>query len=365
MSEKDSRGKGANLEEPRPGAQRREPVFSDFDEEDAFEESDRDRDYASAYETEEPEEDDYDPDADYDEETDWQPLAPGQEQGASGQAGRSDGNPWDMQSAGTAEQDDEPLKPVPRVSREADEPAAGEPVADEYDDEEDWIEEDYDELEAQEEYREEDGHGWPVGLIIVAVVALVLLAAGGYGVVQQRAATQGEIRELQAALAIAASPAEVAQTREALQAMEQVNARQLASIEALTLENRRLTDTVAGLEDQLAAQQAAPATAPAAKSAPKPKPAPRSAAVKPAATAAAGGDWFVNFSSYGQRAVAEKWLGKIKPSAGKAEVQPVTSNGKTLYRLRIVGLADRSQAEKVAAQLQDAHGLPKLWVGTE
>ncbi len=62
MNEKDPRGKGANPEEPGPGAKRREPVFSDFDDDEAFEELDRDRDFASAYEAEDPEEDDdYDP----------------------------------------------------------------------------------------------------------------------------------------------------------------------------------------------------------------------------------------------------------------------------------------------------------------
>ena len=366
MNEKDSRGKGANPEEPGPGAKRREPVFSDFDDDEAFEELDRDRDFASAYEAEDPEEDDdYDPDEDdeYDEDADWQPLAP--EVPDSGEAVRSGGNPWDAPSADAIDEDDEPLKPVPRVSREVEDP-----VADEYDDEEEWDEEEYEEPEVQQEYPDEGAHGWPVGLIIVAVVALVLLAAGGYGVVQQRAATQGEIRELQAALATAASPAEVAQTREALQAMEEDLDRQLATIETLTLENRRLTDTVAGLESQLAAQQAAAATTQAApKPAPKPKPAakpapkpaPKPAAAKPAAT----GDWFVNFSSYSQRSAAESWLAKIKPAAGKAVIQPVTSNGATLYRVRVIGLADRGQAEKVAAQLQAAHGLPKLWVGSE
>lgn len=367
MNEKDSRGKGANPEEPGPGAQRREPVFSDFDDDEAFEELDRDRDFASAYEAEDPEEeDDYDLDEDdeydeYDEDTDWQPLTPAVQ--GNIESGRSGGNPWDVPPADTIDEDDEPLKPVPRVSREGE---AQEPVSDEYDDDEDWDEEEYEQPEAQQEYQDEGGQGWPVGLIIVAVVALALLAAGGYGVVQQRAATQAEIRDLQAALATAASPAEVAQTREALEAMEQDLDRQLATIETLTLENRRLTDTVAGLESQLAAQKSAAATKQAAPTpaAPKAKPAAKPAPPKPAAVTAKG-DWFVNFSSYSQRSAAESWLAKIKPGAGKAVIQPVTSNGATLYRLRVVGLADRSQAEKVAAQLQAAHGLPKLWVGTE
>ena len=370
MNEQDSRDKGPKSDPTRDATTRREPVFSDFDDDEAYEESDRDRDFASAYEVEEPEEDEYDyePEDDdgSDEDMDWQPLAPAQGI-AEAAAGRPSGNPWDVPQA---DEDDEPLKPVPRRTQEPDE------AADDDYEEEDWDEEEYG-PEEQQAYQDEERHGWPLGLIVVAVVALVLLAAGGYGVVQQRAATQDEIRQLQAALATAASPAEVSQTREVLQEMEQANARLLASIEALTLENRRLQDTVAGLETQLAAQQPTaapvePKPSPPPKSAAKPKPAatPKPAstpkpAARPATGSATGGEWFVNFSSYGQRAAAENWVTKIKPSAGKAVVQPTTSAGKTLYRVRVVGLASRAEAEKVAAQLQAAHGVAKLWVGSE
>ena len=354
-------------EDPATRQGRREPVFTDFDEEEDYEEAERDTDYAAAYEDEPEEEEDYlDPleDEDGDTATQWQVL--GATTAAAGTR-----NPWAVEEDSKAE-------------------AAGvdeqDPVNPDTDDDWDEYDEEYsDEPEDLEEEHEERSHGWPIGLIIVGIVALVLLAAGGYGVIQQRSATQDEIRQLQAALATAASPAEVAASRDALRELEQRYTRSEATIDALTLENRRLTDTVAGLEKQLAAQQSAPgrvagsepsAAKPAAAS-PKPTPAPKPAAAaapkaapKPAAkpggpAAATGGNWFVNFSSYGQRSVAESWVNKLQPSSGKVIVASAVKDGRTLYRVRVVGLADRAQAQKVAGELQAAHRVPPLWVGRE
>ena len=360
----------------RPG--RREPVFTDFDEEEGYEEAERDTDYAAAYEGEPEEEEDYlDPLENEDEDiaTEWQVL--GSAPAAGRAASQGSRNPWSVEedsNAGASDFDGQGL--------------------DDQDADEDWDDEDEnddygEDSEDLEEEQEERSHGWPLGLIIVGIVALVLLAAGGYGVIQQRSATQDEIRQLQAALATAASPAEVAASRDALRELEQRYTRSEATIDALTLENRRLTDTVAGLEKQLAAQQSAlgrgagsePPAVKQAVASPKPAPAPKptpaatpKAAPKPAAktatttagpAAAAGGDWFVNFSSYGQRGVAESWAGKLQPSVGKVVVTSTAKDGRTFYRVRVVGLADRAQAQKVATELQATHRVPPLWVGSE
>jgi cell division septation protein DedD len=361
---------GANDDGPERG--RREPVFSDFDEDEDFEESDRDTDFASAYEEEELDDEDYpEPHAEgdnQDDTDDWQPVTESHEWGEDSRAEASK-NPWDVAPAEapdnmTAQQS----APATALSGQVEEDVAPEDSDDDWDDEYDEAEED--DQDYTDEPREA-GHGWPLGLIVVGLVALVLLAAGGYGVIQQRSATQEEVRQLQAALATAASPTEVAASREALQAMEQRYAEQQASMDALLLENRRLEDTVAGLESQLVKQQAVisqpVAPQPAAKPVIKPKPvAPKSAPAKPAAKASSGsGDWFVNFSSYSQRSAAESWAKKLQPSTGRAVVAPVNSNGKTFYRVRVVGLTDRAQAEKVASQLQSTHGVSKLWVGEE
>ncbi len=73
---------------------------------------------------------------------------------------------------------------------------------------------------------------------------------------QQRAATEEELRQLRAALATSANPEEAKTSREALQNLQQSYDKLAANAEALTLENRRLADTVAGLQAQLGVQQA-------------------------------------------------------------------------------------------------------------
>ena len=356
-----------------PGG-RREPVFTDFDEDEDYEEADRDTDYASTYE-EETEDDEYlepledeDPD---DNSTEWQLL------GATGGAAATGGtskNPWEVAEATGSSGDgyrpeaeeydiesDEDDFELEGDREEYDTEAEPELLEDEpaFDQETD-DENDYpDELEEAAEH--EEAHSWPLGLVIVGIVALVLLAAGGYGVIQQRSATQEEIRQLQASLATAANPADVAASREALREMEQRNEKLAATVDRLSLENRRLADTVTGLEKQLATAVTA-ADKPAVT---KPALAPRPAAKAKPASATAGGTWFVNFGSYGQRSAAESWAKKLKPSAGEAVVAAGTRDGKTFYRVRIIGLADRSAARKVAGQLESAYKLPPLWVGSE
>ncbi len=337
---------GGNTRNPAdPESGRREPVFTPFDEEDNYEEADRDNDYASAYE-EELGDEDYNVPAD------------------SGAASRV-----------------VPVRRDTRSHRLGDE---------EYEADEEWDEEDdYPYEEDTDDYRghlEEHGQGWPLGLIAVAVVAMVLLAAGGYGVIQQRSAMQNEIRQLQAELATAANPEELSAGREALRELEQRNQQQLASLDAAKAENRRLQDRVAGLERQLRAAaggsggttgstQASEATPPvqaAARPAAPESAAPKPAAPKPATAgstlaAAAGGtgDWFVNFGSYRQKEIAESWAKKLKPAAGKVVVSPGSKDGGTFYRVRVVALADRAEAEQVSRQLQQDYGLPRLWVGMD
>jgi cell division septation protein DedD len=345
----DHKQRGSNARNPAdPESGRREPVFTPFDQEDDYEEADRDTNYASAYEEELD-------DRDYD---------------APAEAGLAPGSA--------------PARRDARSYHTRDEAYPAEGAEEEWDEEEDYPYED-----GSDDYpdqREEHGHGWPLGLIAVALVAVGLLAAGGYGVIQQRSAMQDEIRQLQAALATAASPEELSAGREALRELEQQNQQQLASLDAVKAENRRLQDRVAGLEQQLRAavggtasdtgSTATSGTETAARAAAKPaatRPAaPGPAAPEPAApesslAGAAGeaGDWFVNFGSYRERAVAESWAKKLKPAAGKVVVSRGSKNGGTFYRVRVVSLADRAAAEKVSRQLQQDYGLPRLWVGMD
>jgi len=346
-----------------------EPKFGRFyEDEDEYEEPDRDTDYSSGYRADNVEA----------EEEFEEPYSDEEDRGFL-----------------TAEEDDEPEYLSSSARSESGQSVADAPDA--------WLE--------KEDYLEEDedsGRKWPLGLIAVATAALVLLIGGGYGVMQQRAATEEELRQLRATLATSANPVDESASREALQELQKSYDKLAADAEALKLENRRLTDTVAGLEAQLGVQQAViTKAAPAAKqvnpevadavaslyekkplpstkkvepataekaSLPQPAAVPEPAAAapiapKPAASsttpAVSSGPWFVNFGSYGSRNMAETWANKLSPNAGKVIVAPSVKDGQTFYRVRVVELASRGSADEVARQLEAQMRVSKLWVGKE
>jgi cell division protein FtsB len=209
----------------------------------------------------------------------------------------------------------------------------------------------------------------PIGMIAVVIIALALLAVGGYGVIQQRSELQAEIRDLQSRLATAPSAEEAAAERERQRQLALENESLSAEIEALAAENSALAEQLASLEDQLAqraaeARAAEAAEAEARRAAEAAAQAAAARAATPATPAAApAGPWFVNFGSYAERNVADRWAGKLKVDSGNVIVQIATASGKTLYRVRVVGLASQDAAERVATALEREYRLPRLWVG--
>jgi cell division protein FtsN len=343
--------------------QRREPIFSSFDkdDEDEYEEPDRDTDYSSGFSADS-----------VDEEEEFEDQFPDEED-----------NDLVLE-----EEDDDPDYPPSSGWREPEQSVAEEP--------DDWLQ--------NEEYLEEEddsGQKWPLGLIAVAIVALALLIGGGYGVMQQRAATEEELRQLRATLATSTKHADEGANREVLQELKKSYDELAATAQALALENRRLADTVAGLQAQQGAQQAVltksvpaasqvnPATAAAAMppqpvaprpvtpASAEPKPvAPKPVAAVPQAAppktppapspaATSSGPWFVNFGSYASRSVAESWASKLRPGTGKVVIAPSAKDGQTLYRLRVVGLDSRGSAQEVARKLETELRVSALWVGKE
>jgi cell division protein FtsN len=360
---------------PNGSIEPHEPKFGRFyEDEDEYEEPDRDTDYSSGYRADNVEA----------EEEFEKPYSDDEDHGFL-----------------TAEEDDEPEYLSSSVRSES-----GQSVADGPDE---WLEkEDYLEKEEYLVEDEDSGRKWPLGLIAVATAALVLLIGGGYGVMQQRAATEEELRQLRATLATSANPVDESASREALQELQKSYDKLAADAEALKLENRRLTDTVAGLEAQLGVQQAVitkatpaakqvkPEVADAVASLYEKKPQPSTKKVEPATTekatlpqpaavpepaaaapiapkpaaspttpAVSSGPWFVNFGSYGSRNMAETWANKLSPSAGKVIVAPSVKDGQTFYRVRVVELASRGSADEVARQLEAQMRVSKLWVGKE
>lgn len=331
---------------------RRDSLFSDFEDDAEFEDPDRDSDFASMY----TEVDDEDPEFDDGEET-WEL----EEENPDSNGASSSRNPWDEDSDPAPDEPDLwSASPNPPGAFD-DEPPESEdslPAA-AIDSDDDW-----EELEDEEPVEEERSElSISLGMIVVALIALGLLVAGGYGVIEQRAAMQEEIRELQARLATAAAPADVAATRQAAELAAERNALLEQQVAELGRENRSLQAIVSGLEKQLSAQQEAINRAPApAPAKPAPAPAPKAAPASSSAPAAAG-SWFVNFSSYTQRSTAEGWVSKLQPGKGRVIVATGDSNGRTIYRVRVVDLPDKASAEAIARRLEAEYGLPKLWVG--
>lgn len=330
---------------------RLEPVFDDFEvddaEEDAYDEAAEEAEYdtqgySTGYEEDtidydvDPESLEDDDDEQYDT-ADSSPPAPA----------------WHAEELKPELQRE--ITPEPTVQQDDAEPELDEPEAD-------WQEESY-----YEEEEPEDGP-WPMGLIIVAAFALLLLGAGGYGVMQQRAEMQEEIRALQAELANSASPEEILDSRETQRILDARNTELQSTVEALQLELRSLMDVNYGLQTQLKeAQKSAqqkPPPAPKAATKPKAEPAPVKNTA-PAASAADSGAWFVNFSSYSKRETADTWANKLDPGAGNVTVTTGTRNGSTFYRVRVAGLASKAQAEGIARKLEQQYGLSKLWVGEQ
>lgn len=222
----------------------------------------------------------------------------------------------------------------------------------------------------------EESRGFPLGMIAVVAVALVLLGIGGYGVMQQRGDLQSEIRELQAKLATTISPEEADAERERQRQIQLQNESLNTELEALTAENSALAQRLAELEATQAAQisaaaekraQEEAAAKAAAERASQQAAAKKQAAAQSSTTAtvsAAGkGPWFVNFGSYADRTIAERWAKKLNVDSGEVVVQTATAANKTLYRVRVIGLSSQDSAERVATALERQYQLPRLWVG--
>jgi cell division septation protein DedD len=379
--------------------QRHDRLFDDL-EEDEFDDSDRDSDFAAMYtEVEEDEDEDEElvlfddsledePDTDLpaDSESPWDEPAADADDDWEDQASSELEIHWEPSDEPSPEPDPDPdpdFAPFAEQGEFGPGPAPLPRLAEEFpeDDDNGWEEEETD------YYADEPAdNSLPLGLILVGLIALVLVGVGGYGVIQQRQAMQDEIRQLQSNLATAANPAEVAAGRAASEAIAERNQELEAQLEQLTRENSNLQSIVAGLEKQLAAQEEAlgseaakaepkaePKPAAAAKPQPKPKPKPKpKAAPKPEqpakpdpapVTTNTQGDWFVNFGSYSQKGIAQHWADKLQPTAGKVVLATGDKDGRTFYRVRVIGLPSREQAESTARSLEQAHDMSKLWIG--
>jgi len=84
-----------------------------------------------------------------------------------------------------------------------------------------------------------------------------------------------------------------------------------------------------------------------------------------AADNSASESWFINIASFSDAKTANSTFEKAHNIEAKTSIQPITVNGKTLYRIRADGFTSREKAEQQAQGLQAQLGLTGLWISRQ
>ena len=203
---------------------------------------------------------------------------------------------------------------------------------------------------------------WPM---LVGFVAVMLIAVGGWGLFEERAALQTRINELERSQSQAQSTTSV--DTSVLSALETDNAAlklqldglyrdyELAVAEITSLqEAREMTTTDAPEEDE---RVSAVATKPEVST-------PTSDTELTLDTDGVTGDWFVNIGAYSVPQSAENIAAQLADGGVDAVVQEIsTDDGKVLFRVRVTGLSTREDARQVGNDLESRYGINPVWVG--
>jgi cell division protein FtsN len=203
---------------------------------------------------------------------------------------------------------------------------------------------------------------WPM---LVGFVAVMLIAVGGWGLFEERAALQTRINELERSQSQAQSTTSV--DTSVLSALETDNAAlklqldglyrdyELAVAEITSLqEAREMTTTDAPEEDE---RVSAVATKPEVST-------PTSDTELTLDTDGVTGDWFVNVGAYSVPQSAENIAAQLADGGVDAVVQEIsTDDGKVLFRVRVTGLSTREDARQVGNDLESRYGINPVWVG--
>ena len=203
---------------------------------------------------------------------------------------------------------------------------------------------------------------WPT---VAAVLGLSAIGTGGYGwfiameqsktirslesqlrtanqvatvepVAEQSTLNNERIDELQKELSLARER-HADEMSELEQQNQTLNAK-LSSTERALLQARK--DNTSAAPDKTEARKAQQSTAPA-------------------------GTWFINIQTFSKQTDATKLAESLSDSPESIQVQPVSVNGKTLYRVRAEGYADKAEADAAAEALAQDFGLAKPWIGRQ
>ena len=184
--------------------------------------------------------------------------------------------------------------------------------------------------------------------------ALVLLVVGGWGAISERSKLTNTVAQLENALATKSRQGDMTAAEE--QILQSDNQSLRLQLESLREQYGAVAREIELLQRSVSAQIEQPT--------PEESTAEETSAA-PAPWSIGDGSWFVNVAAYSRRAMAEQWASKISDDVSTAVVSAVEVNGKALYRLRVVGIASRQDATRLAGELEKTYGIGPLWVGTE
>ena len=194
----------------------------------------------------------------------------------------------------------------------------------------------------------------PVWTTVAMGAALVLLVVGGWGAISERSKLTNTVAQLENALATKSRQGDMTAAEE--QILQSDNQSLRLQLESLREQYGAVAREIELLQRSVSAQIEQPT--------PEESTAEETSAA-PAPSSIGDGGWFVNVAAYSRRAMAEQWASKISDDVSTAVVSAVEVNGKALYRLRVVGIASRQDAKRVARELEKTYSIGPLWVGTE
>ncbi len=80
---------------------------------------------------------------------------------------------------------------------------------------------------------------------------------------------------------------------------------------------------------------------------------------------APAGTWFINIQTFSKQSDAANLAERLSGSPENIQVQSVSIKGKTLYRVRAEGYADKAEADAAGEALARDFGLSKPWIGRQ
>ena len=203
---------------------------------------------------------------------------------------------------------------------------------------------------------------WPT---VAAVLGLSAIGTGGYGWLNAMEQSK-TIRSLELQL----KKANQATTNEPVAEQSTLNNDRVDELQKeLSLARERHADEMSALEQQnqtldaklssteRALLQARKDNAPAAPD--------KTEARKAQQSTAPAGTWFINIQTFSKQTDAANLAESLSDSPENIQVQSVRVNGKTLYRVRAEGYADKAEADEAAEALAQDFGLSKPWIGRQ